>query len=285
MFRIASRSNSFSLRNFATRSETFSPFDAYARYQRPFLNWKTTSAFFLAGAYLAYSEAIFEYYSSFTQVNGDDDLLRIQLEYRLKSLPIYQKLVHSKEAKDWMKLFSWENLDRNLLNGKDNIVTVKNQEEYKTPTLTNHTLTKPGGILIQPVIFHNMVNDQTVTIVHLGYKLCGFPFIVHGGMIATLLNETFKRNASLSKSSSSTLKDDFKVENLSISYRLPTLANQFLVIKTAEVECNEPNTVVLKSVIESQDGKVLVEGEALLRNTGRASKIVAEAQASKWALF
>ncbi|EGW31119.1 uncharacterized protein SPAPADRAFT_63043, partial [Spathaspora passalidarum NRRL Y-27907] len=180
----------------------------------------------------------------------------MQLEYKLKSLPIYQKLIHPKNAHQWYKLSSWENLDRNIL---DNKSSIKDQSEYHEPTLTNHTLAKPGGILIKPVIFHNIETDEGVTIIHVGYRLCGYPFIIHGGMIATLLNETFKRNASLSKFTTSNLKDDFKVENLTINYRAPTFANQFLVIKTRKKESPENNdkTIVLESVIETKKGKVL----------------------------
>lgn len=286
MFRIAPLV-SRSLRRFATRSANDSPFDNLVRRKKPFVNWKTTSGFLLAGAYLAYSETLFEYYASYTDVDENDDILPIQLEYKLKSLPIYQRLVHTKEGENWVKLNSWENLDRNIYNGKNVSVSVKRQEEYKTPTLTNDSLAKPGGILIEPVIFHNLATDQTVTIVHAGYKLCGYPFIVHGGIIATLLNETLKRNASLSKDAGSKIKDDFKIENISITYRRPTLANQFLIVKTMQSVASpaDPNSIVLKSVIESQNGKVLVESEAILRNTGRASKLVAEAHASKWSLF
>ena len=117
-------------------------------------------------------------------------------------------------------------------------------------------MNKPGGILIKPVIFHNIETDEGVHIVHAGYRLCGYPFIIHGGIIATLLNETFKRNASLSKYTTSNLKDDFKVENLTINYRRPTLANQFLIVKTKKKESpeNDNRTIVLESVIE--DSKV-----------------------------
>lgn len=121
----------------------------------------------------------------------------------------------------------------------------------------------------------------------MGHRLCGYPFIIHGGMIATLLNETFKRNASLASSNASTLKDDFKVEDLSISYKRPAIANQFFVVKTRRTEGDSggKNSIFLESVIESESGKILVESKAVLRNTGRASMLSCEKQASKWVLF
>ncbi|KAI3404761.2 hypothetical protein KGF56_002464 [Candida oxycetoniae] len=207
----------------------------------------------------------------------NNKLLPLQLEYKLKNLPIYQKLAHPKNNHQWYKLLSWENLDRNILDNRngdnDTRLKVTNQDEYHKPELTNHTLQKPGGILIKPVTFHNIETDEGVTIVHVGYRLCGYPFIVHGGIIATLLNETFKRNASLNQKTSSNLKDDFKVENLTINYKSPTFANQFLIVKTKtkESDRNDKKNILLESVIEDAKGKVLVKSTALLRNTGRAT--------------
>ncbi|RLV93510.1 putative mitochondrial membrane protein FMP10 [Spathaspora sp. JA1] len=271
-----------SIRSYATRSENDSPFKHLPKQQK-WINWKTTSVFFVLGSYLAYNETLFNYYEEFTALNEDDprfEILPMQLEYKLKNLPIYQQLVHPKNAHQWYKLSSWENLDRNILDNQQS--PIKDQSEYHTPTLTNNTLAKPGGILIKPVIFHNIETDDGVTIVHGGYRLCGYPFIIHGGIIATLLNETFKRNASLSQSTTSNLKDDFKVENLTINYRAPTFANQFLIIKTRKKESIDDKTILLESVIETKTGKVLVKSSALLHDTGRATnRIKAEEEKTK----
>lgn len=237
-----------------------------------------------AGGYLAYSELVFDKYSEYVAANTTDTFLPVQLDFKLRSLPLYQTLMHSATSKDWVKLSSWENLDRNVLDSK--AFLVKAQEEYRDHSLTNNTLAQPGGILLKPVIFHNILTDETITIVHMGYKLCGYPFIVHGGIIATLLNETFKRNASLSAATSSSLKDDYKVESLSINYKRPLFANQFFVVKSKiENVDTESRSATLKSSIESENGQVLVESVAMLRNTGRARRKATESQAAKWAIF
>ncbi|RKP30053.1 hypothetical protein METBISCDRAFT_17186 [Metschnikowia bicuspidata] len=245
-----------------------------------FFNWKSTSVFFAAGAALAYSEFIFERYAEYTEVRADPKET-VKLDFQLRSHPLYQKLVHPVTGKDWVKLSSWENLDRNILDGAEQNLLVKTQKEYQAPQLTNHTLAVPGAIAVKPVIFHNKVTDETITFVHMGYRLCGHPFIIHGGMIATLLNETFKRNASLSGTTLSSLKTDYMVENISISYRAPSLANQFFVVKTKQVAALEPKLYKLTSAIESEKGKVLVQAEASLRDTGRGSKSAA-LNASTW---
>lgn len=255
-------------------------------YAKSYFSWKVAATFFIAGGYVAYSEILFEKYSEYTSIDEQDELIPVQLDFQLRSLPLYQRMVHSLKSQKWIKLSSWENLDRNVFDGQNSTAKVKNQEEYSVPSLTNHTLAKPGGILIKPVIFHNIETDETVTIVHMGYKLCGYPFIIHGGIIATLLNETFKRNASLSNATTSSLKDDFKVESMSINYKRPLFANQFFAVKTKVEKSNlGANQVTLHSVIESENGKVLVDSVAILQNTGRATKIANESQASKWAIF
>ncbi|KAL6451611.1 FMP10 Uncharacterized mitochondrial membrane protein FMP10 [Candida maltosa Xu316] len=267
-------------RFYSTRSAYDSPFDHLPKFKkRSWINWKTTTAFFLLGSFLSYNETLFNYYEKYTEIDENDpkfNILPKQLEYQLKNLPIYQQLAHPKNSHQWYKLSSWENLDRNILDNQK--TQVKTQNEYHEPTLTNRTLRRPGGILIKPVIFHNIETDEGVTIVHAGYRLCGYPFIVHGGIIATLLNETFKRNASLSKFTTSNLKDDFKVENLTINYKSPTFANQFLIVKTRKKESpeNDKKTIVLESVLQDSKGKILVKSEALLHDTGRATKRIQE---------
>lgn len=277
-------------RNYVTRSEFDSPFDYVPKRTKPFIRWKTTGVFFVIGAFLAYNETLFDYYASFTDTQNVDELTPLRLEYELKHMPIYERLAHPRKNENWIKLESWENLDRNVLDNQNVITKTKKQKEYSKPSLPTKTLAQPGGICIRPVIFYNLDTGEGVTIVHAGYRLCGYPFIVHGGILATLLNETFKRNASLSNFTTSDLKDDFKVENLSISYKYPSFANQFLIIKTRRKESigNDDNkTITLESVIESQKGQVCVKGEAVLHDTGRATNIMNQEQAKnkKWFLL
>lgn len=274
-----------SFRQFATRGEFDSPFDHLPkRAPKSWFNWKTTALFFVAGSYLAYNETLFDLYSDYTDSSADDQSTRLKLEYELKNLPIYEKLAYPKKGENWVQMKSWENLDKNILEAP---YKIKTEEEYSKPALTNKILAQKGGIAIEPVIFHNIDTDEGVTIVHVGYRLCGYPFLVHGGMLATLLNETFKRNASLSRSTSSNIKGDFKVENLSISYKYPSLANQFLIIKTtpSKNHNDDPKHIHLNAVILSQNGNTLVESGALLVDTGRElNKIKAATKKSWWKL-
>lgn len=261
------------VRRFAVRQEYDSPFDYLPKSKKkPFINWKTTAIFVAIGSYLSYSEFFLDKYADFTEINEDNDLLSIQLQYRLTQLPIYQRIVHSRDADNWTKLETWEDLDHNILDKQDfnHDKWASSKGENATDHLS-HTLAKPGGFLIKPLIFHNSRTGEGVTILHAGYRLCGYPFIIHGGILATILNETFKRNAALSKDTTSTFKGDFKVENLSITYKYPSFANQFLIIKTKQVPLEKADGDKLfkfESTIESESGKLLVKSEAVLHDTG-----------------
>lgn len=283
------------VRRYGTRSINDSPFDHLPKRHSKWINWKTTGFFFVLGSAAAYNEVLFNMYERFTAIDENDyantELLPRQLEYKLKQLPIYQELTHPKNSTKWYKLESWENLDRNILDKQDrNDIkpekVIKNQADYHKPSLTN-TIAKPGGILIKPVIFFNIDTNESVTIVHVGHRLTGYPFLVHGGIIATLLNETFKRNASLTSETKSNLRDDFKVENLTINYYSPTFSNQFLIVKTKQkpgTTCDDKKTINLVSTLESQTGTVCVKGSALLHDTGRATNAL-KAENKKWKLF
>lgn len=288
MFNILSRSTkrSFPLlkkaignRKYAVRQEYDSPFDYLPKNTvRPFINWRATTIFIAIGSYLSYSEFFLDKYSEFTEVEEDNELLSIQLKYKLTQLPIYQKISHSKDADNWTKLETWDDLDHNILDKQDfSMHRRSNQHDLEAGENLSHTLAKPGGFLIKPVIFHNKNTGEGITIIHAGYKLCGYPLIIHGGIIATLLNESFKRNAAMSKDTSSNFKGDFKVENLSISYKFPSFANQFFIIKTKQVPLEDGDgssinkSFKFQSVIESENGKVLVKSEAVLHDTGLVS--------------
>lgn len=258
-------------RQYAVRSaDDTHIFDQIRSYKKPWINWKTCGVFFGLGCYLQYSEAIFEAYEIATAV-PQDPLLPVQLTYKLKQLPMYQKLTHPSNSDNWTKYTSWENLEN-----FESVMEKLNLglEEGKL----THTLHKAGGIVIKPITFFNHSANEGVAFIHTGYRLCGYPFLVHGGMIATILNEQFKRNACLSELTSSPLKDDFMVKRLVINYKAPTVANQFLVVKTSTKESIDNKNIILKSVMENEKGKRLVTSEAILEDTGRASQRLAQSE-------
>lgn len=243
------------------------------------LNWKVCLISFFAGGLVSYNETALEAYSLISDINHKS-MNASKLEIAAQKLQIFRDI---SQDQSWQKLRSWEGLDR-LVVSRGNSERVKGSDVNRS--LTNTTLAKTGGILIEPTIFHNADRNSTVTVVHVGDKLCGYPLLVHGGILATILNETFKRNVSLSGLSSSNVKDDFMVDQLGISYKAPSLANQFMIIKTQLLSHSDVDgRFASQSTIETKDGKVLVEGSATIVETGRASRIQAESEAKKWIVF
>lgn len=242
-------------------------------------NLKFCGLAFIGGCAASYNESVLELYSLYTSMKHSS-VSPVRLEYESKQIPIYEK----SSRNGLTQLRSWENLDRNV--ARDLRVPDKANDDGRRselPSLTNTTLAKAGGIAVEPTLFHDNKKGSTITIVHVGDQLCGYPFLVHGGMIATILNESFKRNASLI-SDSNPLKDDFMVTSLSISYKAPSLANQFLVVNTRCVG-QDHKSIISESSIETVDGKVLVVGKANLVETGRASSMNVQSKSRTWTLL
>ncbi|KAG9313604.1 HotDog domain-containing protein [Chiua virens] len=98
---------------------------------------------------------------------------------------------------------------------------------------------------------------EAVAIIHVGRGLCGHDGIVHGGLLATLLDETLARTAI------NNLPDKIGVTaKLSISYKAPTFADQFIVIKVRLEEKNG-RKVNVSGRVEDLKGNLLVEANAM----------------------
>ncbi|VVT51830.1 uncharacterized protein SAPINGB_P003227 [Magnusiomyces paraingens] len=122
---------------------------------------------------------------------------------------------------------------------------------------TAHTLHQPGGIAAKPVVFTNTTTRAATIVLHVGHRVTGFPAIVHGGVLATLLDEALGRTAFLSFPESAGV-----TANLKLKYKNPTWAGQFIVIRTQTDQVSERKAKVSGKVM-TLGGKTLVEAEAL----------------------
>jgi acyl-coenzyme A thioesterase PaaI-like protein len=97
---------------------------------------------------------------------------------------------------------------------------------------------------------------EAVAFVHIGRALCGYDGIVHGGLLATLLDESLGRIAIVN------LPEKVGVTaNLSLNYKAPTKADQFVVIKT-RVDDIQGRRAYVSGTVEDLQGTVLVEATA-----------------------
>ncbi|KAI2472164.1 Adenylylsulfate kinase-domain-containing protein [Annulohypoxylon bovei var. microspora] len=104
---------------------------------------------------------------------------------------------------------------------------------YRDYNLTGGTLMGPGRLVVPPVIFAEQGGKSLVSISFLGDELCGHPGIIHGGLLATILDEGLARCcfAALPHKIGMTA-------NLNINYRAPAPAGSYVVLKatTTKVE-------------------------------------------------
>ncbi|KAJ3500188.1 hypothetical protein NMY22_g19342 [Coprinellus aureogranulatus] len=126
-------------------------------------------------------------------------------------------------------------------------------EERRVNNLTAGALRGPGKLAVRPLIRVRKDEKESVAVVHLGRGLCGHDGIVHGGLLATLLDESLGRTAIMN------LPEKVGVTaTLTLNYRAPTMADQFVVIRTQLDEVKGRKAFV-KGRIETLEGTVLVE--------------------------
>ena len=134
-------------------------------------------------------------------------------------------------------------------------------QEHKKHSLTAGTLLGPGRIPVPPLVFIKEGEDL-VSMSYLGTDLCGHVGIVHGGLLATLLDE------GLARCGFGALPNKIGVTaSLTINYKKPTPAGSFVVLK-AKTTRIEGRKVWVTGRIErlgetEQPGDLLVEAEGL----------------------
>lgn len=130
-------------------------------------------------------------------------------------------------------------------------------KEQLANSLTGGALRGPGKLTLPPLVRARKDESEAVVITHLGTALCGHEGIVHGGLLATMLDESLGRISLLN------LPDKIGVTaKLTLNYRAPTRADQFVVIKT-KVDEKAGRKVKVSGTIEDLNGTVLVEASAL----------------------
>lgn len=104
---------------------------------------------------------------------------------------------------------------------------------WRKHNLTGGTLMGPGKVVVPPFSFCDKSGKEYVQISHVGTDLCGHMGIIHGGFLATMLDEGLARCCFpvLPFNIGMTAK-------LEINYKAPALANQYLVLRatTTKVE-------------------------------------------------
>lgn len=168
-----------------------------------------------------------------------------QIETQMLNLPLTRQL---KADPQYQMVRAWETVL------KEKETSGKRRGEG----LTAQTLHVPGGISTQPVVFTDPKARKSVAIVHVGRRLTGFPMLIHGGVLAALMDEALGRVAFLGLGSPAV------TANLKLDYTAVTIAHQFIVLRT---QCNDVNLDKKKAcvtgTIENLKGKKLAQASGI----------------------
>lgn len=142
---------------------------------------------------------------------------------------------------------------------------------WRKHNLTGGTLMGPGKVAVPPFSFTEKSGESYVQISHVGTDLCGHMGIIHGGFLATLLDEGLARCCFpvLPFNIGMTAK-------LEINYKAPAKADQYLVLraKTVKVEGRKAWVEGHIETLPTQGGEeplVLVTANALFISPRQAS--------------
>lgn len=137
-------------------------------------------------------------------------------------------------------------------------------EALRPTNLTGGTLAGPGKITVPPLIFSETGGKSLVSLFYLGDQLCGHPGIIHGGMLATLLDE------GLARCCFPALPSHVGVTaNLKVDYRKPAKAGAYYVMRAETVKVEGRKAWVrgwIEDMVDETKGETAtryVEAEAL----------------------
>ncbi|KAL1924415.1 uncharacterized protein VTP21DRAFT_7450 [Calcarisporiella thermophila] len=129
--------------------------------------------------------------------------------------------------------------------------------EEKPYQLIIHSLRGKDKIALPPLTFRSRDGTEAVTIVHLGEAVCGHKGIVHGGLLATLLDEAFAHVAIPNLPG----KTGFTA-NMNINYRRPCFAGRFVIIRSKLTQL-EGRKAYAEASICDLEGNIYTEGTSL----------------------
>ncbi|CAO3632985.1 unnamed protein product [Cunninghamella blakesleeana] len=132
------------------------------------------------------------------------------------------------------------------------------KDSAKLQSLTASTLRGKGKIVVPPAVFYNQNRTEVTIVCHLGTELCGHEGYIHGGMLATLLDECLACVAMPSLPNYVGF-----TANLNIDYRKPVKSDQWVVLR-GKLSKIEGRKAYVEAWIEDLEGQhKLVEATSL----------------------
>ncbi|ORY66503.1 HotDog domain-containing protein [Pseudomassariella vexata] len=122
---------------------------------------------------------------------------------------------------------------------------------FRTNSLTTGTLMGPNRVVVPPFVWAEEGGKSLVSISFLGSELCGYPGIVHGGILATMLDE------GLAKCCLAALPHNVGMTaNLNINYKAPAMAESYVVLRATTTKVDGR-----KAWVEGRIETLVPEGE------------------------
>lgn len=163
------------------------------------------------------------------------------LEDAMQRLPLLQQLRAAQDADEWYEARPY----------------LFFPEERRVNNLTAGVLRGPGKLAVHALVRARKDETESYVILHVGRALCGHDGIVHGGLLATLLDESLARTAIMN------LPERVGVTaTLTVHYKAPVKADQFIIIKTRAGEVNGRKAAV-SGIVQDLEGKELANASAL----------------------
>lgn len=152
-------------------------------------------------------------------------------------------------------------------------------------SLTSGSLRKPNMLAAPPLVLSKTKHGanklggnvgDAFAFIHLGRSLCGHDGIIHGGLLATVLDETLARTSFFH------LPHKIGVTaRLEIDYRKPVKADQVVIVETRLVEA-KGRKVTVEAKMRSLEGELMVESRSIfvepkwvwLLNTSAIKKVI-----------
>ncbi|KAK6062756.1 thioesterase superfamily protein [Seiridium cupressi] len=133
-------------------------------------------------------------------------------------------------------------------------------EPFRINNFTAGTLRGPGRVPVPPIAFVEDGGKSIVSITYLGEGLCGHPGIVHGGFLATMLDE------GMARCSFGVLPHGVGMTaSLNINYRAPAMTGSYVVLRAETTK------------VEGRKAEVMGRIETLPENEGDTPVVLAEA--------
>lgn len=181
--------------------------------------------------------------------SAEDEYHTSTIRARGSSLPIVQTLSSDP---------SWESWD-----AYSGFRTQPEARRIVQSRITTGPLSGSRGLPFQR-IYHNAGTGEVVSVIYFGPGTAGWPGVVHGGAIATVLDESLGRCAILKFPARTGV-----TARLELTYRRPTLTAGYYVIRTRpminadEDPAKSERKMWVEGTLETLEGKTCVEAKAL----------------------